>query len=127
MDSLTAMKSAIDGMIINHPTIVLIMMVILVILVIAMYFGLFSSEEPLRTCMSGSASQLCKQSRDGVGESLTSSAIAQGYDADASAFCSGAGQPTNDPRDYLLHASKESELFSVADQFDKNLVIGMQH
>lgn len=110
------------------------LMIILIILVIALFggwIGAATKKEGLRSCNTpGYQSQLCVQGRDGPGESLTNSALVQGYGADPVKFCATAGEPTSDPTDYLrATVSSEEALMTMSptDQLDQTLGIAMQH
>ena len=137
MGMMANVEHLFQPMIANHWLAVLIVIVILILCVIAFFFGwigtaVVKNKEGLKTCMEGNQSPLCRQGRDGPGESLTNAALAQGFGADANAFCKGAGDATTDPWDYLrttVAASGEefSAYASPADQFDQNAMIAMQH
>ena len=119
----------------NYWLATLIVIVILILCVIAFFFGwigtaVVKNKEGLKTCMEGNQSPLCRQGRDGPGESLTNSALAQGFGADANAFCKGAGDATTDPWDYLRTSAAGEDFSAYAsptDQFDQNAMIAMQH
>jgi hypothetical protein len=118
----------------DHPMAITIAIIVLVILVFSMFFGWIGTatarKEGLRSCMLGNKSALCRQGRDGPGEGLTNSALAQGYGADPNAFCAGAGESTTDPWDYMrdsVASENFSRYASPTDQFDQNAMIAMQH
>jgi len=136
MDSggfLESAKKYIQGFIQTHWMAVFIVLVILIVYVLGTMLGFFGKKkEGMRACVAGSASQLCKQGRDGPGEGLTGAAIAQGYDADPTAFCAAKATTTDDPYDYLRTSaaglpSEGLTTYDPADQLDKNLAIAMQH
>jgi hypothetical protein len=129
----------------NHWMIFTIIMVILILAVFAFMFGLVSvsakgaanattvklltQAEPF-ACNPGNRSAMCRQTR----ESLTSSALATGYDADPAAFCSAAGTDSTDPWSYLSEnaggadtAESLSRYASQAERSDHALAVAMQH
>jgi hypothetical protein len=79
----------------------ILIIVVLLIFIFALFMGYVSMKSESMTCMEGNQSALCSQGRDGAGEGLTNSALAQGFGADPNAFCQGAGEPTNDAWDFL--------------------------
>jgi hypothetical protein len=121
----------------SHWMGVAIAFLILCVLVIAFFFGWIGTaavknKETFVSCAVGNQSALCRQGRDGPGESLENSALASGYAADPTAFCTGAGEPTDDPWGYLqttLTGTGGEELtqFDAAAAMDRNLMIANQH
>lgn len=132
MDTIRAPFESLAQIISAHAFIALVVIIALILTVVALFFGWIGTavakKEGMRSCMMGSSTPLCKQTR----ESLTSSALAQGMDADPTSFCKSAGASTDDPYDYLRGAVGESTesltpYATMSDRMDQNLAIAMQH
>lgn len=119
----------------EHIGVMVALFIVLVILVIALFFGWVGTYytktgEGMSCSTPGNQSPMCAQIRDGAGESLTNSALLQGYGADPRAFCRTAGADSADPQDYLRQSLEKDEsltMLSPQDAIDRNLMIAMRH
>lgn len=106
--------------------VIVAIMIVMVILVIAFFFGWIGTatskkegeQNAMGSCLEGNSAAMCKQTR----ETLGNNALAFGYGADPNAFCKNAGQPTNDPWDYMRAEAAKAEALtpyaSPIDQFE---------
>ena len=120
--------------------VVIAIMIVLIILVIAMMFGWIGTAaakkegadvtyDPAPAWSSSSGTSVVAKQRDGR-EALTSSALAQGYYADANKFCKGAGEDTTDPWEFMREgaAAKENlaDFARPVEVDDQKMIAAMQ-
>lgn len=91
--------------------VIIAIMIALIILIIAFFFGWIGAASKkegainaMGTRRKGNTSPIGMQTR----ETLSNNALTFGYESDPNAFCKNAGEPTNDPWDYMRAESAKA-------------------